>query len=160
MCQLPCNHRFLFPSIPLEMGRALEAASPVLGRERTLGCPGRSLRPHQGQRFRVHAFIQQTLNIHSEPGNVRDARISSKEQGRCSLLFPHRAQSVGRPGAGWRVGWGLSFHSLCLEHRGEVGRIVTPRWNWGWPCLVGEVRHEMPSWLGTHHSSIALYSPG
>lgn len=95
---LPCKHRFLFPSVSLEVSRSQGAASPVLGKEWTLRLPW----PNSGtsSRSEVHrftTFIQQTLNIHSEPGNVRDAKISSKEQGKCNLLFPPRAQS----GGGW-----------------------------------------------------------
>lgn len=108
-----------------------------MGKEWTLRLPW----PNSGtsSRSEVHrftTFIQPTLNIHSEPGNVRDAKISSKEQGKCN---------GGWLGPGWSMAWGLSVHSLCLECRGKVGRIVVPRWNGGWPRLVGEVRHEMPS---------------
>ena len=74
-----------------------------------------------------------------------------QKAGQVQSALPSQSSAGGWPGPGWSMAWGLSVHSLCLECPGEIGRIVAPRWNGGWPRLVGEVRHEMPSWVGAHH---------
>ena len=134
------------------MGRAQGVVSPASGKEWTLRLPW----PNSGtsSRTEVHrfiTFIQQTLNIHSRARECVRCQDLKQRAGQVQSALPSQSSVGGWPGPGWSMAWGLSVHSLCLECWGEVGRIVAPRWNGGWPCLVGVVRHEMPSWVGAHH---------
>lgn len=100
----------------------------------------------------------QVHNLHS--ANTEHT-LRARKRARCQDLkqragqmqsaLPSQSSVGGWLGPGWSMAWGLNVHSLCLECQGEVGRIVAPRWNGGWPRLVGDVRHEMPRWVGAHH---------
>lgn len=82
----------------------------------------------------------------------------AKSRAGCSLPFLPELSWGGR--ARLEHGMGSECPQPVPRVSGEVGRIVAPRWNGGWPHLVGEVRHEMPSWVGAHHKLRCSLPPG